>query len=367
MNANRNHIRDFKRINADYLTFYHELRTPLHDFFSGPGNHDEQTRLLMISSPSRMGNHLLLSILDNHPQLPRIPGEDGFLSFSFWQANYDLNRYLEHVRDRRDIAYIKRLSTNLFFDKWANLKQCYLQKNIPKTYSGVNIIDRPADIDFKDTIYDVDYDTYNTTLSEGLKSIAPDSLFRDYLNLYTKALLKLDPARADNVAGVDGYISYSGMRSQVRWVLDHYRQARLITSVRPFETYAISHIKSRNRDNAISDEGVQEAWEHWYHKTIDYFYLKATYPDQVCLVSFEDLTEHSEQVARGICHFLGIDFNGTMLTPSIFGIPVKGNPSQKQSGTPRGTFYKSEAKLEPERIPEDYFHLWKSFDLVKTI
>lgn len=361
-----NQIDEFKRINADYLTFYHEFRTPLHEFFTGSGNEDDETRLLMISSPSRMGNHLLLSILDSHPQLPRIPGEDGFLSFSFLQANYDLRRYLEHVRDSRDLDYMKRLSTNLFFDKWANLKQCYLKQEVPEKYSGVNIVDRPADIDFKDTIYDVNYDAYSGFLEDGLQRIS-GGCFGDYLTLYTQALLRLDFECSEDKNRFDGFISYSGMRSQVRWVLEHYNQTRLITSIRPFETYAISHIKSRNKDSEITDELVQEAWEHWYHKVIDYFYLKATHPEQVCLVSFDDLTQKTEQVGRAICDFLDVPFSDSMMIPSIFGIPVKGNPSQAQGDTARGTFYKNAATLGQERIPADYFHLWESFDLVKTI
>lgn len=359
-------IHEFKLINRDYLTFYHEFRTPCHPFFRMDENRDDETRLLMISSPSRMGNHLLLSILDSHPQLPRIPGEDGFLSFSFFQANYDLKKYLVRVRDDHDLDYIRRLSTNLFFDKWANLKKCYLKQEVPEKYSGVNIVNRPADIDFKDTVYDVNYDAYTGVLEDGLQAVN-DGCFADYLNLYTKALLQLDFEYSAEKNRVDGFISYSGMRSQVRWVLEHYRQSRLVTSIRPFETYAISHIKSRNKNSEITDELVQEAWEHWYHKVIDYFYLKATYPEQVCLVSFDDLTKRTERVCRAICDFLDVPFSDSMLMPSIFGIPVKGNPSQARSDAARGTFYENAATLNRSRIPVDYFQLWESFGLVKTI
>ena len=61
-------IGKFKELNSDYLTFYHELRMPQNEFFSSKENRDDNTQMLMISSPSRMGNHLLISILDNHPE-----------------------------------------------------------------------------------------------------------------------------------------------------------------------------------------------------------------------------------------------------------------------------------------------------------
>jgi len=359
-------IGKFKELNSDYLTFYHELRMPQNEFFSSKENRDDNTQMLMISSPSRMGNHLLISILDNHPELPRIPGEDGFLSFSFFQANYDLKRYLEYVRDQHDANYMKRLSTNLFFDKWANLKQCYLKNNVPEKYSGVNIVDRPADIDFQDTIYDVNYAAYSDALNASLNTVG-SGLFSDYLNLYANALLQLDYDYSPRATRFDGFFSYSGMRSQARWVLEHYEQARLVTSLRPFDSYAISHIKSRSKNNEITDEWIQNAWEHWYHKVIDYFYLKAAYPEKVCLVSFDDLTGQTKKVAKGICRFLDVGYSKSMLTPSVFGIPVKGNASTARRDSVRGTFYNSSHKLEKGRIPEDYFHLWESFDLVKTI
>ncbi len=37
-------------------------------------------RLLMLSGPSRDGNHRLQSMLDDHPQVPRVPREDSFLA-----------------------------------------------------------------------------------------------------------------------------------------------------------------------------------------------------------------------------------------------------------------------------------------------
>ncbi len=359
-------IEQFREMNKDYLTFYHEIRTPEHEFFSGEGNHDDATRILMLSSPSRMGNHLLLSMLDSHPQLPRIPGEDGFLSFSFYQANYDLHNYLAKIRAPDPVEYMKLLSTNLFFDKWRNMERCFREQTVPEGCSGVRVKDRPAEIDYQDTVVNVNYEEYSRVLAAGAAGLEKKS-FREYLNHYLKALLHLDPERADRGGQLDGYISYSGMRGQVRWVLEHYSQARLITSLRAFDSYAVSHVKSRYKDADMTPELLQEAWEHWYHKVLDYFYLKSVFPDRVCLVSFDDLVSNTEAAARAICRFLDMDYDDGLLTPSIFGRPVKGNSAHAQDDGMRGRIYSGRRRLDENSIPRDYFPLWKSFDLVKSI
>ncbi len=356
-------VKTFKESLRDYLTFYHEIRTPAHDFFKAEENRDADTFLLITSSPSRMGNHLLLSLLDSHPELPRIPGEDGFLSFSFFQAQYDLKQYLDQMRGPDAVDYMERLSSNLFFNKWKNICEYRQRGKMPDGCSGVNIVHRPSEVDFPGYLPPVDYAAYHDVLCSGTEDY---SCFGHYLKHYTRALLYLDPAYEKSAAGPQGFISYSGMRTQVRWVLEYFDQARLITSIRSFDSYAVSHIKSRNPSGDITAEGLQEAWEHWYHKVIDYFYLKACYPDRVCLVSFDDLIQKTESVSRGICRFLGIAYSETMVTPTLFGTPVRGNASRGRSRTKTGTVYSDTRKLDANRIPAAYEHLWKSFELVKT-
>lgn len=361
-----NKIEQFRDLNRDYLTFYHEIRTPEHEFFSSEGNQDDSTRILMLSSPSRMGNHLLLSMLDGHPQLPRIPGEDGFLSFSFYQANYDLHNFLAKIRSPDAVEYMKLLSTNLFFDKWLNMERCWREGVVPEGCSGVRIKERPAGIDYQGTVVNVNYGEYSRVLTDGVAELKRDS-FREYLNIYLKAMLYLDPERADRKGKLDGYISYSGMRGQIRWALEHYSRARLITSLRPFDSYAVSHIKSRYQNADMTPELLQEAWEHWYHKVIDYLYLKSAFPDRVCLVSFDDLVANTEAAARAICRFLDISYDPCMLVPTLFGCPVKGNSARAQDDKMRGRIYSDRKRLEKNRIPEDGHHLWKAFETIKSI
>ncbi len=115
----------------DFLTFYHEIRIPQHPFFIGDKNYNSDKKICIISSPSRMGNHLLLSMLDSHPEIPRVPGEDGFLLFAFYLANYDLYNFLDEAKNKKNLNYITKLSTNLEFNKWKNFKKLYKNKNHP--------------------------------------------------------------------------------------------------------------------------------------------------------------------------------------------------------------------------------------------
>ena len=36
--------------------------------------------------------------------------------------------------------------------------------------------------------------------------------------------------------------------------------------------------------NEFKPDYIQEAWEHWYHKIIDYFYIKSKFPKNIILI-----------------------------------------------------------------------------------
>ena len=357
-------VEKFKNLNQDYLTFYHEIRTPQHKFFQDQGDVDENNNFIVISSPSRMGNHLLLSMLDNHPDLPRIPGEDGFLLFCFQQANYDLNRFLTNFLYKRDLSYIKKLSTNLIFDKWFEFKKCHLENKIPEKHSGIEIHKYPSIIDFQDLVFDINYDAYHEVLTNGLEKLSPDASYKEFFCLYLKALLYLDFQYVEGVNAYQGFIVASGMRSQALWLLKNFKNVKILASLRPFGSYALSHIRSRYRIMEIDDALAKEAWEHWYHKVVDYFYLKTLFPENVCLISYDDVILDTQNSAKAIANFLGVDFSEELLVPTIFGIPVKGNSSISRKE--KGQYYFSDQTISKKVIPPEYFHLWDSFDLIKT-
>ena len=84
----------FKDIINDHITFYHECLIPKNKYFGKKNNNNNKKKnLILISSPSRMGNHALMSMLDSHPLLPRIAGEDSFLRHSFFKSSSDFNLF----------------------------------------------------------------------------------------------------------------------------------------------------------------------------------------------------------------------------------------------------------------------------------
>jgi len=311
----------------DYLTFYHEIRIPQNDFFIHPQNEDWDSKVLIVSSPSRMGNHLLLSMLDNHPELPRVPGDDGFHSFSFYQANYDLYDYLNRVVKNASIDHITNIASNYRGNKWKLFYDHYIKKSLPIGYSGITADHDLAIVDFEETLFEINYNRYEGVLRDGIENLPSHFRYKDILNIYYNAFMFLDPQFQPGGKIYDYLIVFSGMRTQSKWLLKYYENAKLIVSIRPFESYVFSHVRSRYGDITISSDHIQEAWEHWYHKTIDYIFLKIKYPQKVCLVMYNDLISETENTAKAIAKFIGVEFEKSLLNATIFGVQGMWNSS----------------------------------------
>jgi hypothetical protein len=141
------------------------------------------------------------------------------------------------------------------------------------------------------------------------------------------------------------------------WLCSHFPKVRILTSIRRFDSYAVSHIRSRYRVVEFKEEWIKEALEHWYHKIIDYFWIKANFPQNIMLIPFEDISSNTELVAREISKFLGINYNESMLTATVFGQPNKGNSSTRRDESHKGKFYASSEFLPAELIPESIYEV----------
>ena len=128
-------------------TLHHEIPWPAHPFFAPPRRPDTEPWLI-ISGPSRMGNHLLLSLLDGHPQLPDSPGEDGFLSFGFQAALKDPDGFLDGLR-RSGGAFLRQFAANEKFDKWRTYADHARAGRIGASPSGVGTSEIPAVFDYR--------------------------------------------------------------------------------------------------------------------------------------------------------------------------------------------------------------------------
>lgn len=362
-----NNLSKFKKLNRNYLTFYHECLIPENYFFKSNKNQDSNSKLLFISSPSRMGNHALLSMLDNHPQLPRIPGEDSFLRHSFFLSTYSLHDYLKNIKSENNTDFIRKLSSfPANIDKWFKFKECYENNIYPKVHAGIQYPTNKLVItDYQDTLFDINYDCYKSFIEKNKKNISKSDNFKDILLIYLKSFLKLDPLNFKIKTNYDGYYINSGMRRQLLWVCQNFKNVKIITSIRKFDTYCVSFIKAKCKKLELTKENILEAWEQWFHKIIDYFFIKSIYPEKIFLVPFEDIYENTEYLAKMLAEYLNIDFHEVMLTATIFGNEVRGNSSEKKNKNKTGKFYKSNQSIPKEFIPETFFHLWDSFELIK--
>ncbi len=348
----------------NYLTFYHEYRIPKNYFFDVENNINSDKSFLVISSPSRMGNHLLMSALDGHHSIPKIPGEDGFLAYSFVQANYDVNQFVKLLRGKSNHDYILSLSTNLRENKWHAFKKLHENGINTTKHSGLGTT--VAIQDFKDLTYDINYDDFSNILRDKLQSVKNSKRYNDYLVAYLESFKRLD-YNYNNLQKnqFDIYTVFSGMRIQSHWLCQTFNNVKILSSLRSFDSYVYSHVKSiYGPDKKLSSLMIQEAWEHWFHKVIDIIWLKLHYPDKIEILLFEELVESPLKSHKSLCKSLDIKYDKCLANATIFGIPVKGNSSNTNQKSSEGTYYSNFKKLDPDKIPKDFFIIWENLKLL---
>ncbi|MDD5069561.1 MAG: hypothetical protein PHV17_02435 [Candidatus Omnitrophica bacterium] len=314
---------------------------------------------LFISGPSRNGNHLIHSMMDNHPQLPRVPGEDSFLGDIFRDLHKDPFRVKQRLESKGNVEYILNCN-GCGHDKWRLLSEISRQTSSGKAaiWSGTQQPGKGYALDYQDTIVKLDYSAYRSRLEEQAQAIRQAATFMDVLWIYLEALTYLDPLRRENK------ISYmlvgSGMRAETNFVISRTNRLKCLVPIRPFESYYHSFVKGQLRSSGIRPEYIQEAWEHWWHKVVDYLILKQKYPDSICLINFNHVLEYLAPTAKEICRFLDIEYDNSCLVATSMGHQVKGNSSFPKDEEHRGLFYKTGMKkiLPKEYWPQLYPKLW---------
>jgi hypothetical protein len=354
---------------GDHLTFYHELQIPHNELFDVRKNTNIKNNLLIISSPSRMGNHLLLSALDNHPALPRTPGEDGFLSFSFQHANQDYYKFITSLRSSDNYNFITKLASNGSYNRWLKFKQLFDNDMVLDKHAGIgdleftntgkyNVVREFVAQDYEGIVFDINYSAFSNHLQDNLSNIQTSKTYNEIFQIYLNSITKLD--YKTSTSKYDSFIVASGMRTQLKWICMTYENVKILSSIRSFTSYAVSHIKSRYNVQEYTDDMINEAWEHWYHKVIDLLWLKIHFPNKIGLVLFEDMIDRPNETHERICRFLEVDYHNNMQIASAFGTPVRGNPSVISKHRVEGTYYKPKSYLEEKHVPERYKIIWSA-------
>ena len=136
----------FKTFSLDYFKkpfFYKEIKKKYKlyempkfksSFFNNKKYKKDLTKkCIFISGPARSGNHLLLSLLDNHPQIDFEVGEDDMLRTIFSHAKLNEKNVIRKLNSG-DINYILKLSGQPKYgrgygiNKWKKLYELYVSK-----------------------------------------------------------------------------------------------------------------------------------------------------------------------------------------------------------------------------------------------
>lgn len=314
-------------------------------------------KLVFFSGPSRNGNHLLHSMMDNHPQLCRLPGEDSFLPALFNDMVHTPGKAIRKLRSQSNVEYILNL-TGYGQNKWKALGKMFSEKYVQKTRVWAGVQKKQEFVsDYQDTVVPVEYSAFESQLYEMAEKLRGVG-FLDLFKIYIDSLMMLDPEYTDRT-GIPIYAG-SGLRPELYYLFDVMENVKCIVPIRPFETYYFSFIKGKFKTEEIQPELIAEAWDHWKCKVFDYLLLKYWYPEKICIINFVHLIKNTEQTSKEICRFLDIDFSETCLVPTAMGCPTKGNSSFPKREEDRGRFYQSGLKkVLPEKFyPNEYNKLW---------
>ena len=153
----------------------------------------------------------------------------------------------------------------------------------------------------------------------------------------------------------------SGLRRELFYLLERSNKIICLTPIRKFENFYYSYAKTRHNTVKIEQKALNDLWEHWRHKVIDYLILKKKYPNKIFLVQFEDLVNNPDEVAKKLCKILNIKFSKSMTTPTILGKKHLGNSSFKKKTKVKGKIYSTSInrKLSGVDLPEEYFDILK--------
>ena len=114
------------------------------------------------------------------------------------------------------------------------------------------------------------------------------------------------------------------------YLMSHIDNIKLICPIRSFEGFYYSYAKTRYKlDKNFNSKALNDMWEHWRHKVIDFLILKKKYPNKVLIIRYEQLTKNTKLTMKKICSFLKIKFEDILLEPTVFNQKSLGNSSFK--------------------------------------
>jgi len=336
-------------------------------FWNSASRLDEES-LLIISGGSRNGNHLVYSLLDGHPELPTIPGEDVVLTNIFWKAYKLGGKIREWIRDADSIAEELRMMNGAYGDKWMRAKSVSNQDLREIPWSGSTSKNFSAVLEFQATEISIDYSRYIERLVHNENDFKTCQSVWDLFYFYLDAYKRL--SNSDDPSGKLYTVAYfsSGMRREVSALAGRGAgNFKCIVPIRDFRSFAKSKIKGLLSDIDCLQDAINESWEHWRHKTIDYLILQKSYPEDIVIIRYEDLVIRTETTMRDLCRKLGIAWDPCILRPTQNSKAVIGNSSKRLGEEYRGQIYNDSLRgFEDIELPKEYKEICEYIDMVKV-
>lgn len=328
-------------------------------FWNSSKKFDKNGKFLIISGPARSGNHLLLSLLDGHKDIASHPGEDDFLRSIFTEVNKSEKNLIKKLKSKDNWKFILSLSGQApfgkkrGFNKWKKLDQ---SKNAPKIWSGKQKEGEGHIFDYQDVKTTIDYKSYENFLKDNSKKIMSSKTFLDIFLIYLKSINKLSK-NTKNKKKFKNLWFGSGLRRELKFLLERSKKTICLVPIRRFETFYFSYSLSRHNTTKVRQKALDDLWEHWRHKVLDYLILKKKYPKNILIIQYEDLVNNTENTLKKISKNLGIKYNNNLTKPTILSLKTKGNSTYGKSDLNFGKIYKSSTKYTfPKGIMTDEYN-----------
>ena len=82
---------------------------------------NKSSKILFVSGPARNGNHIVMSMLDGHPQIQCQPGEDFLLREFISRAKENEKKLVNQIRKVNDVNFITNMS-GAYINKWKTFR-----------------------------------------------------------------------------------------------------------------------------------------------------------------------------------------------------------------------------------------------------
>ncbi len=335
------------------------------EFWSTSKEFNKIGNALFVSGPARNGNHLTMSLLDGHKDILSQPGEDFMLREFLSLAKEDESSLIKILKSNKNVDFLLNLSGSTF-DKWKKLNKLKINNAKSNLWSGQQPENESHVTDYQDLIPDINYNKFRDFLFSKSKEISDSDNFLDIFSIYLKALQHLVNAENNNYKYPYLWV-YSGLRRELFYLLDKTSNITCVCPIREFESFYFSYAKSRFGTTEIKQGVLDELWEHWRHKTIDYLLLHRKHNDKIIFIKYENLINDTKRTAEKLCERLGVTFNENMLTPTTLGIPNKGNSSYAKDDTNFGKIYLSSSQRsfkDQVTLPDEYYEI---IDLINNL